>query len=174
MGESLPHLTLLDWVIVRRPASEPALPLVADLGPGETQVLMLALESRDAVVVLDDALARQVAEKLEIRLTGTLGLLLDAKRVGLIPAVAPRLDKLQDLRFRLAPRTRAALLKLAGEEPKAAPKATTAINQASQTPGRLAVWVTQPSIEAELRGPKGRGWLMRWLPARARQRPRSA
>jgi predicted amidohydrolase len=23
------------------------------------------------------------------------------------------------------------------------------------------------SIEAELRGPKGRGWLMRWLPARA-------
>jgi hypothetical protein len=25
------------------------------------------------------------------------------------------------------------------------------------------------AIEAELRGPKGRGWLMRWLPARARQ-----
>ena len=23
------------------------------------------------------------------------------------------------------------------------------------------------AIEAELRGPKGRGWLMRWLPARA-------
>jgi len=116
-GISLPDVARLDWVNVRRPASEPALPLVTDLGPGETQVLMLALESRDAVVVLDDALARQVAEMLDIRLTGTLGLLLDAKRAGLVPAVAPLLDKLQLLRFRLAPRTRAAVLKFAGEGP---------------------------------------------------------
>jgi predicted nucleic acid-binding protein len=115
-GVSLPNVDCLDWVSVRRPTSEPALPLVMDPGPGETQVLMLALESRDAVVVLDDALARQVAEMLDIRLTGTLGLLLDAKRAHLVPAVAPLVDKLQALRFRLAPHTRAAVLKLAGEE----------------------------------------------------------
>jgi predicted nucleic acid-binding protein len=76
---------------------------------------MLALESRKAVVVLDDALARRVAEALGLRLTGTLGLLLDAKRAGLIPAVGPLLDQLQALRFRVAPHTRAAVLKLAGE-----------------------------------------------------------
>jgi predicted nucleic acid-binding protein len=116
LGVSLPDVTLLDWVIVRRPTSEPALPLINDLGPGETQVLMLALESHDAIVVLDDALARQVAESLDIRLTGTLGLLLDAKRAGLVPAVAPLLDRLQVLRFRLAPHTRAAVLRLAGED----------------------------------------------------------
>jgi hypothetical protein len=28
-------------------------------------------------------------------------------------------------------------------------------------------YTNQEAIEAELRGPKGRGWLMRWLPARA-------
>ena len=117
LGVSLPDVTLLDWMIVRRPTSEPALPLITDLGPGETQVLMLALESHDAIVVLDDALARQVAETSGIRLTGTLGLLLDAKRTGLIVSVAPLLDQLQALRFRLAPHTRAAVLKLAGEEP---------------------------------------------------------
>jgi hypothetical protein len=116
-GVTLPDVTRLAWVRVRRPASEPALPLITDLGPGETQVLMLALESRAAVVVLDDALARQVAEMLGLRLTGTLGLLLDAKRAGLVPAVAPLLARLQALRFRLAPHTRAAVLKLAGEEP---------------------------------------------------------
>ena len=115
-GVSLPDVTRLNWVSVLRPTSEPALPLVTDLGPGETQVLMLALESRDAVVVLDDALARQVAEMLDLQLTGTLGLLLDAKRANLVSAVAPLLDRLQDLRFRLAPHTRAAVLKLAGEE----------------------------------------------------------
>ncbi len=63
---------------------------------------MLALEAREAIVVLDDALARQVAETLGLCLTGTLGLLLDAKRVGLIPKVSPVLDQLQALRFRLA------------------------------------------------------------------------
>jgi hypothetical protein len=76
---------------------------------------MLALEMREAVVVLDDDLARRVAETLGLRLTGTLGLLLDAKKAGLIPAIAPLLDQLQTLRFRVAPHTRVAVLKLAGE-----------------------------------------------------------
>jgi hypothetical protein len=76
---------------------------------------MLALESPEAVVVVDDALARHVAETLGLRLKGTLGLLLDAKRAGLIPAVGILLDQLQALRFRIAPHTRAAVLKLAGE-----------------------------------------------------------
>lgn len=115
LGVNLPDLTALDWVTVRRPVSELAVPLVANLGPGETEALMLALESRKAVVVLDDALARRVAETLGLRLTGTLGLLLDAKRAGLIPAVGPLLDQLEALRFRVAPHTRAAVLKLAGE-----------------------------------------------------------
>jgi predicted nucleic acid-binding protein len=107
----------LDWVTIRRPTSEPALPLVTDLGPGETEVLMLALELQDAVVVLDDALARRVAETLGIRLTGTLGLLLDAKRAGLVSVLKPLLDQLEGLRFHVASHTRAAILKLAGEAP---------------------------------------------------------
>jgi predicted nucleic acid-binding protein len=78
---------------------------------------MLALESAGAVAVLDDRLARRFAETLQIQVTGTVGLLLDAKRAGLIPAVAPLLDRLQDLRFRLASHTRQAVLRLAGEIP---------------------------------------------------------
>lgn len=116
-GVRVPDLSAYDWVTVRRPESEAALPLVTDLGPGEAGVLLLALESRKAVAVLDDALARRMAETLDLRYTGTLGLLLDAKKAGLIPAVAPLLDRLQSLRFRLAPETRTAALKLAGEEP---------------------------------------------------------
>jgi len=112
---NLPRLEELDWVTVRRPISELALPLIANLGPGETQVLMLALEMREAVVVLDDALAREMAETLDLHLTGTLGLLLDAKKAGLIPALQPILDELQSLRFRLAQRTYSAVLRLAGE-----------------------------------------------------------
>lgn len=114
-GINLLDVNVLKWVEIRRPVSELAVPLVTDLGSGETEVLMLALEMREAVVVLDDDLARRVAETLGLRLTGTLGLLLDAKKAGLIPAIAPLLDQLQTLRFRVVPHTRVAVLKLAGE-----------------------------------------------------------
>lgn len=114
-GVDLPDPRALDWVTIRSPASAPALPLVTDLGPGETEVLALALEAPEAIVILDDALARRVAGMLHLRLTGTLGILLDGKRAGLIPAVAPLLDRLQELRFRIAPQTRSAVLARAGE-----------------------------------------------------------
>lgn len=115
LGINLPKLEKLDWVNVLRPASDLALPLVTNLGPGETEVLMLALEMRGAVVVLDDAPARELAEILDLRLTGTLGLLLDAKKAGLVSTVRPALESLQSLRFRLASRTFSAVLRLAGE-----------------------------------------------------------
>jgi len=116
-GMNLPDPTVFDWLTMRRPVSAPATRLVTDLGAGETEVLMLAIEAADPLVIFDDMLARRMARSLGIRLTGTLGLLLDAKRAGLIPTVSPLLDRLQSLRFRLAPHTRAAVLDLAGEKP---------------------------------------------------------
>lgn len=116
LGINVPDLGSLDWVEVRQPNSRPALPLINDLGPGETETLMLALELTDPIVILDDGLARRVAETLEIQFTGTLGLLLDAKERGLIPSVRPLLDQLHTLRFRLSPQTRSTILELAGEK----------------------------------------------------------
>lgn len=115
LGLNLPHLQSLGWITVRRPSSAAALPLITDLGPGEREVLALALETPDSVCVLDDALARQVARTMQLRFTGTLGVLIDAKRAGLIQALRSHLDELQSLGFRLAAHTRAAVLKIAAE-----------------------------------------------------------
>jgi predicted nucleic acid-binding protein len=115
LGFNVPDLGKLDWVEIRRPTSRPALPLVNDLGPGETETLMLALEMHGSTALLDDGLARRVAEILEVRFTGTLGLLLDAKQKGLVPALRPLLDELQTLRFRVSPQTRSTILDRAGE-----------------------------------------------------------
>ena len=115
LGVSLPDVGTLAWVTIRSPRSTPVLRLVTDLGPGETEVLALALETEDPIVILDDALARRAAEFLGLRLTGTLGVLLDAKRKGAIPQVAPVLSELHALNFRVAAQTRTAVLKLAGE-----------------------------------------------------------
>jgi predicted nucleic acid-binding protein len=76
---------------------------------------MLALEMPGSVALLDDALARRVAIAKGIPIKGTLGMLLDAKRIGYLTAVKPSLDQLQELGFRLSQQTREAVLKLAGE-----------------------------------------------------------
>jgi len=111
----LPDVATLDWIKIRRPASEAVLPLVGGLGPGETEVLMLALESPNAIVILDDGLARWVAESIGVRLTGTLGVLRDAKKAGIISAVKPFLDQLQEHGFWLASKTRSVVLRQVGE-----------------------------------------------------------
>jgi predicted nucleic acid-binding protein len=67
------------------------------------------------VVILDDGVGRRVAELLKIPLTGTLDLLVAARRKGLIPSVSALLDKLDHLRFRVLSETRLAVLRLAGE-----------------------------------------------------------
>ena len=115
-GLDLPVPEMLPWVELAVPANEQVVRLVADLGPGETEVLLLALEQTDPVVILDDALARRHAEMLGISLTGTLGILLDAKRRGLVPALIPLIDDLQRLGFRLSERTRHAVVRMAREQ----------------------------------------------------------
>jgi predicted nucleic acid-binding protein len=115
VGVSLPDLAEISWISVVQSASAVVLPLVTDLGPGEAEVLALGLERRSAVLVLDDAVARRTARMLQLRHTGTLGLLLDAKRAGYIPSVASPLDRLQELGFRVGTNTRSVILGLAGE-----------------------------------------------------------
>jgi hypothetical protein len=115
LGLDLPVPETLSWVELREPQSQDVLRLATDLGGGETAVLALALEASAAVVILDDALARRHAEVLGLRLTGTLGVLLDAKRAGLVSAVAPLINELQALGFRLSDKTRNSVLLLADE-----------------------------------------------------------
>ena len=106
---------MLKWAELRSPASKPKLPFETELGFGETEVLALGLEERSATLILDDGVARRSAQTLGLKFTGTLGLLIDAKRAGLIKAVAPVLDELHALGFRVAPHTREAVLRLASE-----------------------------------------------------------
>jgi uncharacterized protein len=115
LGVNVPDVTALDWLNVEQPRSVSVLPLVTDLGVGETEVLALALEHPKAIAVLDDKLARTFAQTLGLPFTGTLGLLLDAKSRKLIEEVVPLLDELDGLGFRVSAVTRRTILKLANE-----------------------------------------------------------
>jgi predicted nucleic acid-binding protein len=114
-GEDVPELTGYDWIEVRAVRMPAVVTLISDLGAGEAQVLVLALEVPGSLVLLDDRLARAVARIRSIRLTGTAGVLLKAKQEGHISAVAPLLDRLLQLDFRLSDAVKAGILKLAQE-----------------------------------------------------------
>ena len=114
-GVDLPDWNQIPWIQLAHPEGEKDTRLLGDMGPGEAEVMMLALEEGGFVAVLDDAVARRRAALLEIPFTGTLGILLDAKRKGLIHKIKPVLDQLHSLQFHLAESTRNMILRKAGE-----------------------------------------------------------
>lgn len=86
--------------------AEPGIRIVADLpvppaiqawalGAGESQVLTQALAAPGARAVLDDRAARRCAKVFRIPTLGSLGVILQAKKNGLIPEVRPVLDELR-------------------------------------------------------------------------------
>ncbi|MFC2045896.1 DUF3368 domain-containing protein [Chloroflexota bacterium] len=64
---------------------------------------------------LDDLRARQLAEALGLTVAGIFGLLLRAKRAGLVPAVRPRVDAAVAQGFRVSPDLYQDVLELADE-----------------------------------------------------------
>jgi predicted nucleic acid-binding protein len=115
-GEDVPDVTDYDWIEVRPIRIPKLVRLITDLGAGESQVLALALEEQPGcLVILDDYLAREVASLQNLRVTGTAGVILKAKQEGHLSAVAPLLDKLIQLNFRLSETVKARILRLAQE-----------------------------------------------------------
>lgn len=76
-------------------APVPAVVTAWDLGAGETQVLAHCCQQPGLIAVLDDKAARQCARGLGVRLVGTIGLVLVAKRRGWIPHARPVIERLQ-------------------------------------------------------------------------------
>lgn len=75
--------------------------LAWDLGAGETAVLSWALANPGWIAVLDDGMARRCAHTLSVPLLGTLGIIIRARRAGLIAAAAPVFRALQAQGLRL-------------------------------------------------------------------------
>ncbi len=110
-GEDLP-----EWVKVEAPKdkiNQTLLELQVD--KGEASAIALVLETKDATIILDDQKARRVAERLSLEVTGTLGVIIKAKKKGIISAIKPFLEKLSATNFRLTKAIEEEALKQANE-----------------------------------------------------------
>lgn len=100
-------------------ATEPELPatvqvVIDHLDVGEQQAIALA-HAKNATLVIDERLGRQAARQLGLTVTGSAGVLIEAKRRGYIPAVKPLLEAARRQGYWLSDELIAIAAKMAGD-----------------------------------------------------------
>ncbi len=83
------------WIEVIPATEVPPTVAAWDLGAGESAVLAAAARSPDTIAVLDDLAGRRCAAALRVPVIGTVGLVVRARRRGLIPTVRPILEEIR-------------------------------------------------------------------------------
>ncbi len=105
----------VSWLQVVDPGPTALEVLPFGLDVGEEAVLTWALAHPGTEALVDDSTARRCAQKLAIPHRGCLGLVLNARRLGLLPAARPVLEALRTSGLYLSDRVLNSVLPQVGE-----------------------------------------------------------
>jgi len=89
--------------------------LELQIDKGESSAIALAMETPSSTLILDDSKARKIANQLGLIYTGTIGIIVKAKLLGIIPSIKPVLSKIKETDFRLSSEIELQALKEANE-----------------------------------------------------------
>jgi len=107
-GENLP-----EWIEIESVSDKKYQEfLETQLDRVEATAIALAKEMSDPLLLLDDLKARKLARRLNLKITGTLGVINKAKQLGIIDKVKPIIDKLLGTDFRISEKIINEILKL--------------------------------------------------------------
>ena len=107
----------LDWVQTRTVSNRTVVTaLQVEVDAGEAEAIALAQELAAGLLLIDERLGRIVAARLGIRVIGLLGVLIEAKNVGLIREIKPLVDALMNRGFRIGNDLYERVLQAAGEQ----------------------------------------------------------
>ncbi len=105
-----------DWLKVRAVQNIAVVAtLKTQVDDGEAEAIALAMELGDVLIILDDRNARRIAQQLNLKVIGTVGMLLPAKQKGVIAEIKPLLNALSQADFRISASLIGNALRLAGE-----------------------------------------------------------
>jgi predicted nucleic acid-binding protein len=103
------------WLITQPVEDIPMSILEWRLGAGESAVLALSLAHSHTEVIIDDLAGRKCADSLDIPVRGTLGLVLAAKKRGVIPKARPIIEDMMSTGLYLSKRILDRALEKVGE-----------------------------------------------------------
>lgn len=107
---------LPDWITVQEIKEKRYQAILEQtVDKGEASIMMLAMETDNAIVCIDDKEGRKIAHKLGLRLTGTLGIIYKAKQEDLISSTREVIERLKELDFRISKKVENEILRLSGE-----------------------------------------------------------
>jgi predicted nucleic acid-binding protein len=105
-----------DWIHVVDVKDRLAVDILLDeMDLGEVETIVLASEMNADWVLMDEKKGRRKLSQLNIPKIGTLGILLKAKQLELIPILKPEIERLQKSGFSISPTIVDAVLEMAGE-----------------------------------------------------------
>jgi len=106
-----------DWIkIIRISGKVQKSSFSSRLHSGEIEVILLAQETNADLLIVDDNAAKKTAKFLGFPVTGTMGVLLRAKREGLITEVKPLLEWLIEDGLFVSPPVKNYVMEQAGEK----------------------------------------------------------
>jgi predicted nucleic acid-binding protein len=85
------------------------------LDRGESEAIVLAKNINADLIIIDERKARRIAKDVGLKVTGTLGILVEAKQQGLIKELKSLLDELMDNNIRISRKLYMEILNLVEE-----------------------------------------------------------
>lgn len=109
-------LSKIDWINIVNIKDRQALKYFLDLDAGESEAIILATEIGADLIIIDEKLGRFHAKHAEIKVTGTIGILIKAKNQGIIRDLKPLLYELTEKDVWISEKLIVEILKQVGEQ----------------------------------------------------------
>ena len=92
-------LSKIEWININPIQDTNALKYFLDLDDGEAEAIILATEIEADLIIIDEKLGRFHAKHADLKITGTIGVLMKAKKEGYLKEIKPLLDELTEKNF---------------------------------------------------------------------------
>lgn len=109
-------LSKIDWIKIIKIQDKQALKYFLDLDAGESEAIVLATELGADTIIIDEKLGRFHAKHADLKVIGTIGILIKAKNQGIIKDLKPLLYELAEKNVWISEKLITEILKQTGEQ----------------------------------------------------------